>query len=412
MRQPTTLSATGRNGVACRPRRLASFLGSACRVLAVAAAAALPEIASADAAPARLLIGTYTAGASEGIYLFDFDTGTGRLDPRPRQVVKASNPSWLTLSADHRHVYAVNENGPGQRDAVGRVTAYRIDPCTGRLQEVDRVLSLGSEPTHSGISQDGRYLFVANYSVAPDPGGTLAVLPIGEHGALGPAIQVKTGRASQVDGERQGSPHMHSAVVSPDGRTVLAQDLGGDRLQVYRYDPGRPEAPLTLDAAHPYVETPPGSGPRHLVFSRDGRHAYLTLEMAGEVAVYDCAQGVLAQTQRVSLAPPGFSGKNGAAALHLSPDGRFLYVTNRGTDNQLVVFAVDAASGELTLVARRSTEGLEPREFAIDPSGRYVLIANQHSDTVVIMKRDPVSGRVGETIQVLPIATPSDLKFE
>jgi 6-phosphogluconolactonase (cycloisomerase 2 family) len=118
------------------------------------------------------------------------------------------------------------------------------------------------------------------------------------------------------------------------------------------------------------------------------------------------------QKQRVPLAPPGFSGKNGAAALHLSPDGRFLYVTNRGSDNHLVAFAVAASSGELSLVDRRATEGLEPREFAIDPSGRYVLIANQRSDKVVVMKRDPVSGRVGETVQVLPVATPSDLKFE
>ncbi len=392
--------------------KLASFLAAAFRVLGATAAVALPAAVSAGAPAARLLIGTYTASGSEGIYLHDFDTETGRLDPRPRQVVKAENPSWLTFSADRRHVYAVNENGPGQRDAVGRVTSYRVDPSDGRLQEVNRVLSLGSEPTHSGISHDGRYLFVANYSVSPDPGGTLSVLPIDERGALGPATQVKTGRASQVDGERQVSPHVHSAVVSPDGRAVYAQDLGADRLYVYRYDPARPEAPLTLDAAQPSVETPPGSGPRHLVFSGDGRHAYLTLEMTGEVVVYDCAQGQLVQKQRVSLTPPGFSGENGAAALHLSPDGRFLYVTNRGTDNQLVAFAVAASSGELTLIARRSTEGLEPREFAIDPSGRHVLIANQHSDKVVIMKRDPVSGRVGETIQVLPIATPSDLKFE
>jgi 6-phosphogluconolactonase len=392
--------------------RVASFTRTALSVLGLAATAALPTAVSAGAPAARLLIGTYTASGSEGIYLYDFDTETGRLDARPRQVVKAENPSWLTFSADRQHVYAVNENGPGQRDAVGRVTSYRIDPGDGRLQEINRVLSLGSEPTYSGVSLDGRYLFVANYSVSADPGGTLSVLPIGKAGALEPATQVKTDRASQVDRERQMSPHVHSAVVAPDGRAVFAQDLGADRIYVYRYEPARPEAPLALDKVQPWVDTPPGSGPRHLVFSRDGRHAYLTLEMTGEVVVYDYAEGNLAQKQRVSLAPPEFTGKNGAAALHLSPDDRFLYVTNRGTDNQLVAFAVAPSSGELTLIARRSTEGLEPREFAIDPSGRYVLIANQRSDKVMVMKRDPASGRVGETIQVLPIATPSDLKFE
>ncbi len=389
-----------------------SAVCAAFRVLGLAAAVALPATASAGAPAARLLIGTYTASGSEGIYLYDFDTETGRLDARPRQVVKAENPSWLTFSADRQVVYAVNENGPGQRDGVGRATSYRIDPDDGRLQEINRVPSLGSEPTQSDISPDGKYLFVANYSVAPDPGGTLAVLPIDGRGALGAATQVKTHRASQVDRERQMSPHVHSAVVAPDGRAVFAQDLGADRIYVYRYDPAWPEAPLTLDAAQPSVQVPPGSGPRHLVFGRDGHHAYLTLEMTGEVVVYDYAQGQLVQRQRVALAPSGFSGKNGAAALHLSSDGRFLYATNRGTDNQLVVFAVAPSGGELTLIARRSTEGLEPREFAIDPSGRYVLIANQHSNEVVVMKRDPASGRVGETVQALSIGTPSDLKFE
>jgi 6-phosphogluconolactonase (cycloisomerase 2 family) len=359
------------------------------------------------APPARLLIGTYTANGSEGIYLYDFDTETGRIDARPRQVVKAENPSWLTFSTDRQVVYVVNESAP-----TGRVTAYRIDPGDGRLQEINSVLSLGAEPTHSGISADGKYLFVANYSVSPDPGGTLSVLPLGERGALAPATQVKTDRASQVDHDRQMSPHVHSAVVAPGGRAVFAQDLGADRIYVYRYDPANAEAPLTRDEAQPSVETPPGSGPRHLVFSRDGHHAYLTLEMIGEVAVYDYAAGKLTQKQRVSLAPSGFSGRNGAAALHLSSDGRFLYVTNRGTDNQLVTFAVHPVSGELSMIARRSTEGLEPREFAIDPSGRYVLVANQHSDKVMVMKRDPATGRIGETIQILSIATPSDLKFE
>ena len=382
--------------------------------LAVAVAGAHAQVSGAGrpVQPERLLIGTYTAGGSEGIYLHDFDPETGRIDVRPRQVVKAENPSWLTFSPDRQHVYAVDENGPGQRDAVGRVTAYRVDRDDGTLHEINRTSSLGAEPTQSAVSLDGRFLFVANYSVSADPGGTLSVLPIGQDGGLEPGVQVKTHRASQVDRERQMSPHVHSAAVAPDGRTVFVQDLGADRLYAYRYDPASPEAPLALDATQPSIETPPGSGPRHLVFGPDGTHAYLTLEMRGEVAVYDYAPGRLVQRQRVSLAPPGFRGQNGAAALHFSPDGRFLYVTNRGADNELVVFAVAPSTGELTLVARRTTEGLEPREFAIDPSGRYLLIANQRSDAVVVMRRDPASGRVGETLQVLHVGTPSDLKFE
>ena len=385
----------------------------AIKALGLSATVALCVTASAASPTVGLLVGTYTAGSSEGIYLYDFDAETGRLASRPRQVVNAENPSWLTFSADHEYVYAVNENGPGQHDVVGRVTSYRVDPKSGKLRQINRVSSLGSEPTHSGVSPDGKYLFVANYSGSPDPGGTLSILPIGEHGQLRPVTQIKTHRASQVNLDRQLSPHVHSAVVAPDGRHVFAQDLGADRIYVYRYDPTtHPEAPLTLDPTQPYVELPPGSGPRHLIFGRDGRHAYLTLEMTGEVVMYEYSDDKLVQRQRVSLAAPGFSGKNGAGALHLSPDGRFLYVTNRGTDNQLVTFAVAASNGELTFVSRRSVEGLEPREFAIDPSGRYILIANQHSNHIVVMRRDPIRGDVGETVQVVPIDTPSDLKFE
>ncbi|MBS7456903.1 lactonase family protein [Coralloluteibacterium stylophorae] len=366
--------------------------------------------AATPAATQTLLVGTYTAGDSEGIHVYDFDPQRGRIAPAPRQVVAAENPSWLVPSPDGRVVYAVNENGPGQADPVGRVSAFRVDPADHTLALASQVRSLGAEPTHAGLSRDGRFLFVANYSVAPDPGGTLAVVPVADATALQPPVQVKTHRASRVDPERQQSPHVHSAVVSPDGARVYAQDLGSDRIYVYRYDAARPELPLSRDPEQPEIELPPGSGPRHLVFAADGRHAWLTLEMSGEVVAFARRDGRLEAVQRVPLAAPGFSGKNGAAALHLSADGRFLYVSNRGTANELVSFAV-GDDGRLELLARRSTEGEEPREFALAPDGRHVLVANQRSDAIVVMRRDPQTGLIGETVQVLEVDAPSDLKF-
>lgn len=369
-------------------------------------------VLSAAAPPAiqTLLVGTYTAGESRGIHVYDFDPQRGRIAQTPRQVVPAENPSWLALSPDGRVVYAVNENGPGQVDPVGRVSAFRVDPATRTLTRSSQVRSLGAEPTHADVSRDGRFLFVANYSVSPDPGGTLAVVPVEDGGTLHPPIQVKTHRASQVNPERQQSPHVHSAVVAPDGERVYAQDLGADRIYVYRYDPAQPELPLARDPQQPEIELPPGSGPRHLVFDADGRHAWLTLEMSGEVVAFARRDGRLEQTQRVPLAEAGFTGRNGAAAVHLSADGRFLHVTNRGTANELVTFAV-REDGRLDLVDRRATEGEEPREFALAPDGRHVLVANQRSNAIVVMRRDPDTGVVGETVQVLEIGTPSDLKF-
>lgn len=376
------------------------LLGSLGVVLAASSALATP-----------LLIGTYTGGESKGIYLYQFDDRTGHIDPRPAQVSPAENPSWLVLSADHRLLYAVDENGEGGRDPVGRASAYRMDPASGRLTFINRTSSLGAEPTHASLSKDGRYLFVANYAVSADPGGTLAVLPVGKGGALGSATQIKTYRASMVNPARQASPHVHSVVSSPDGRFVFVQDLGGDRIYAYRYDPARREMPLSALRDQPFAEMPAGSGPRHLIFSPDGRHAYVTLEMTGQVAVLDHSEGHLTLRQTVTLAPEGFAGKVGAAALHLSPDGRFLSVTNRGADNHLLSYAISPADGSLKLADRRAVEGNEPREFAFSPDGRFVLIANQRSHGVKVFRRDSASGVVGQEVQTLSIDQASDLKF-
>ena len=358
-----------------------------------------------------MLVGAYTGGQSKGIAVYRFDEKSGQIGPVPVQVVAADNPSWLTMSANHRFVYAVHENGEGQRDPVGRVSAWRLNPLTGRMVLINRMSSLGSEPTHASLSRDGRALFVANYAAAADPGGTLAVLPVAANGALRAVTQIKTHRASLANPQRQSSPHVHSVVSSPDGRYVFAQDLGADRIYAYRYNSAHPETALAAVKDQPFVDMPAGSGPRHMVFSPSGRQAYVTLEMVGEVAVLDYAEGHLTVRQRVPLAPSGFHGSVGAAALHFSPDGRFLSVTDRGTDNCLVTFAVSPADGALRQVDRQSVEGLEPREFAFSPDGRFVLVANQRSHAIIVFRRDPATGVVGERVQTLPIDQASNITF-
>jgi 6-phosphogluconolactonase (cycloisomerase 2 family) len=359
----------------------------------------------------ELLVGSYTAGQSQGIYRLNFDSRTGQIDAKPLQVVKSANPSWLTVSKDQQRLFVVNENGPGQADPVGRVSSYAIDPKTHELSLINQVQTLGNEPTHSSISGDASHLFVSNYSVVEDPGGTLAVLPVGTDGALKPVVQMSSHPSSRVNPERQMSAHVHSVVSSPDGQYVFSNDLGADKIFVYRFDPKtNPERPLT--AANPAsVQLPPGSGPRHLLFSADGKHAWLTMEMSAQVAVFDYRDGKLEQTQLVDLAAGLPASGKAAAALHASADDKFLYVSNRGTTNQLLVFSIDPATGHLKELQRRSVDGDHPREFSLDPSGKFVLIANQKSNQIVVVERDAKTGLLGKTVQKLPMDAPSDLKF-
>lgn len=369
---------------------------------------------SAQAAPTdtyELLVGSYTAGSSEGIYRLQFDSRTGQFQGKPVLAAKAANPSWLTVSKDQKQLFVVNENGPGQKDAVGRVSSYAIDPKNHQLTLINQVQSLGNEPTHSSVAADGRHLFVANYSVLEDPGGSLAILPVDATGKLSAPVQLSGHPASRVNPERQASNHVHAVVSSPDGKYVFANDLGADKIFVYRYDPkANHELPLTpADPAS--VALPPGSGPRHLLFSADGKHAWLTTEMSAQVAVFDYADGKLTQTQLVDFAAGQPVSDKAGAALHASSDGKFLYVSNRGTANQIIVFGVDPATAHLTELQRRSVEGDHPREFSLDPSGKFLLIANQKSNEIVVVERDPKTGLLGKTVQKLPIDAPSDLKF-
>lgn len=363
------------------------------------------------AQPHQLLIGSYTQGTSQGIYRLSFDSQTGLLDAKPLQVIKSANPSWLTLSADQRRLFAVNENGPGQRDLVGRVSSFAVDPKSRQLSPINQVQSLGNEPTHSSLSADGRYLFVSNYSVAEDPGGSLAVLPVDAGGRLSPPVQLSSHPASRINPERQRSAHVHSTVSSPDGQYVFSNDLGADRVFVYRYEPkAHPEHPL-IAATPASVQLPPGSGPRHLLFGADGKHAYLSMEMSAQVAVFDYQAGQLTQRQLVDLAAGQPAANKAAAALHASRDGKFLYVSNRGAANELLVFAIDPVSGELKELQRRSVEGDHPRELSLDPSEKFVLLANQKSNQIVVIERDRQTGLLGKTVQKLPFDAPSDIKF-
>ncbi|MCQ4259975.1 lactonase family protein [Stutzerimonas stutzeri] len=375
------------------------------------AAALLAFSTTGAAAPMyQVLIGSYTSeGDSEGIYRMQFDAERGYLEPQPLQVMRTHNPSWLTLDLTRNRLYAANENGPGHPDPVGRVSAFMIAAASGKLSALAQQVTLGDEPTHLTMSHDGRYLFVSNYGSRANPGGSLAVVPLGKDGTLSPVTQIATHKASEKHPERQQSAHVHSAVMSPDGKTLFVSDLGADKIFVYRYDPGNAERPLS-PAEPAAINLPDGSGPRHLAFSPDGRQAYATLELSAQVARFDHVDGTLVQRQLVDLAAGGDTSQHSPGAIRPSADGRFLYVSDRAEKNRILVYAIEE-NDNLSEIQDRASEGREPREFAIDPSGRFMLIANQKSDALVVLQRDPDSGLLGETLQTLPMGRPSDVKF-
>ncbi|WP_256658270.1 MULTISPECIES: lactonase family protein [unclassified Pseudomonas] len=350
-----------------------------------------------------LLVGSYTDGASQGIYRYLFDDKAGRIEPTPQQVVKSVNPSWLVLSADQRQLFVVNET-PG-----GHASSFSVS-TKGEIKPLNQVATQGDEPTHASLSRDQRYLFVANYAVKPDPGGSLVVIPVARDGKLKAVVQQARHKASGVNPERQAGAHVHALVLSPDGQHVYACDLGADKVFIYRYDGASVDKPLS-PAIPASVALPPGSGPRHLLFDAKGQHAYLTLEMSGEVVMFDVEDAALLERQRLPLTEQQDAAAKAAGGLHLSADGRFLYVSNRGTANEILVFAVGKNDGQLTFVQRRSVEGDHPREFALDPSGNFLLVANQKSNQIVVMRRDLLTGKLGETVQTMAQDAPSDLKF-
>ena len=357
-----------------------------------------------------LIVGTYTGPKSEGIYVYRFDTKSG--EATQVSSAKTDNPSYVIASRDGRYVYSVNEqpgdNGPA--DQRGGISAFSFDAKSGQLTFLNRVSSDGNDPCYLSISPDGKYLTTANYSVAANPGGSFAVFPLQPDGHVGPSVlTVHHDGGGPVKG-RQDNAHVHSTVFSPDGKYLFAQDLGTDKLYSYRYTPDGSRG-LFGPTEKRYTDVKAGSGPRHLVFGADGKYAYLTSELSATVTVFAYDDGKLTQLQVVPMSKPGFKGKVGAAAIHLSPDGRFLYASNRGDANEIVIYAVDPTNGHIREVGRQSSLGKSPREFSIDPTGHWLIVGNQLSDTAYVFRRDPQSGLLEANPKRIDIGSPVDFKW-
>jgi 6-phosphogluconolactonase len=365
----------------------------------VSSAATEPAV-KPTAPPVRVYLGTYTDGGSKGIYSSLLDPATGRLSD-PVLAATVENPSFLVLHPNGRFLYAVGEMAEGDKKA-GRVYAFAVDAKTGALQLLNQQSSEGGWPCHLTLSATGKHLLVANY------GGSIASLPIAADGRVGPAISAIRHEGSSVNKERQEGPHAHSINLDAADRFAFAADLGLDKVLVYAFDETgtlKPHKPA-------HVSLAPGAGPRHFAFHPDGRHAYVNNELLSTVTAfrYDAGKGVLEEIQTVSTLPADFKGTSSTAEVQVAPDGRHVYVSNRGHDS-IAIFSVDETTGKLTPSGHTSTGGKKPRNFRIDPSGRHLVVANQDSGNVVVLAIDPKTGGLTPSGPPIALSKPVCVKF-
>ena len=350
-----------------------------------------------------LLVGTYTSGKSEGIYVYKFNSENG--DSKFISTTKTSNPSFLTVSANQKFVYAVNENADSTRFTVtGYVSAYSFNKTTGQLSFINKQESGGKHPCYVSIDKTGKWVFAGNYS-----SGSLAVLPVRSNGGLDSTSQVIQHEGSSVVEGRQDEAHVHATFLSPDNKTLYVPDLGMDKLMLYKFN--NKTGQLT-EAGMPYIITEPGSGPRHFDIHPNGKYAYLIQELTGIITVFEIAKdGSLESIQDISGLPREYDGPVGSADIHVSPDGKFLYCSNRGESNTIGILKVNPQTGMLAWIGDQSTMGKTPRNFNFDPTGNYLLVANQNSDEIVVFKRNKETGLLTDTGKRISVPNPVCIKW-
>lgn len=340
----------------------------------------------------RFLVGTYTSpGKSQGIYTYVLDGKTGVVTQKS-VTTGVSNPSYLCLSSDKKFVYSVNESSEGSA-----ANAFAFDEASGKLTLLNRSLTNGKGPCF--ISCTKNHVFTANYG-----GGSLSVFARNADGSLSDLKQKIQHVGSSVNLERQAEPHVHQIVIN--NNFVFTNDLGTDQVTVYQY---HPKAVSNVLTSWDTLNVKPGSGPRHLAFSRDGKKAYLVQELDGTVSVLSVKNGTLELLQEISLMSEP-NQKAWAADIHLSPDGKFLYATNRAPANNITCFYV-LPNGRLENLFQVSTRGDGPRNFAITPDGKYVLVAHQFSNNIVIFERDKKTGALTDTGERIDVGAPVCVVF-
>lgn len=362
------------------------------------------EAKPASAKQYLVYVGTYTTKtASKGIYAFRYDASSGKLTSLG-VAAETQDPSWVAIRPNRKFLYAVNEAGKNSM-----VSAFSLEAKSGKLTLLNQLPALGEDPCYLSFDRTGKYVLVANYT-----SGNVVVFPIEADGKLGSATaNIHDEGTLGPNKERQESPHAHWIEASAGNRYAYVSDLGLDKVLIYKFDAAR--GTLTNPGSNQQgsfsATLPPGSGPRHVAFSRNGNFMYVLSEMQSAVTVFaNDAREKYRDVQTISALPKDFSGRNDAAEIAIHPSGKFLYSSNRGHES-IAVFHIDSATGKLTAAGDFSVEGKGPRHFAIDPSGNFLLAEDQLSDKIVIFCIDQKTGALTPTGDSVEVPSPVCIAF-
>ncbi len=335
-----------------------------------------------------LYTGTYTNGMSEGIYIYKISVPSG--ETALVDVIRGiENPSYLSVTKDGQFLYTVSEDG---KDHKGMISAYKLDPSTGKASFLNKKESRGDGPCYISISENRKWVAVGNYG-----GGNLITYAIDKEGKLTDQYQLVHHDGKGMNPKRQDKPHVHSTNFTPDNKYLLVPDLGTDKVMIYSFNEKK-NMPLG-GTEQGFAKITDGSGPRHLDFHPNGKWVYVIEEMGGTISSWKYSSGKLEKFQHIDAHPANYQGSRGSADIHVSPDGKFLYASHRFEANNLSIFSIDEKTGMLQPVGFQDLPGKKPRNFTIDPTGQLLLVANQDSNDITLFKRDIATGK----LSVLPI---------
>lgn len=356
---------------------------------------------SANDARPLVFISSFLGGAEGAIQAFRLDATAGTLTPVQR-TAGIAHPFFLALSPNRQFLYSIQAKEFGSTEEE-QVVAYAINRGSGELKRLNEQSSRGTASCYLTVDATGKTLLVANYS-----SGSVASLPVRADGSLGEAATFVQHEGKSVNAERQEGPHAHSFVISPNNQHAYAADLGLDKIQGYRLD----AAQSKLSPLHqPFVRTLPGAGPRHLNFHPNGKHLYAINELANSVTLfeYDEKTGILIERQTISTVPDDFKGTSHCADLKITPDGKFLYGTNRGHDS-IAAYRL-AEDGRLTLIGIQPSLGAGPQNLAIVADGKLLLCANMPGNNVAVFRINPETGALTSTGTPVAVPGPSCIQL-